>query len=246
MTTNTMDLYCDDILAKPQDYDWAERYDDIGECWRVVKPDFENMEPSDLFDFADDYGISLPDDPRDLSREYLVAGLESIGVACYDEETDALLAEAYADSMRAGDLDGDAAGWAERLGEDYEIYAEPVMSYRYPVTLRNIDESSAAEALIGLPLTLVHDENEGEYYLALTGGGMDLSAEICRAYIALGQRPPIHFCRVPRMAGRKYGQDFLKVLIESCEVAQNWAQSTINDLRHMAADPSYSEQEADE
>jgi hypothetical protein len=121
-----------------------------------------------------------------------------------------------------------------------------MMSYRYPVTLRDIDTSKAAAELIGLPLTLIDDIEEDGYYLALTGGGMDLSAEICRAYIALRQRPPVHFCRVPRMAGRKYGQDFLTVLIESCEVSQQWAQSTIDDLRRLAADPDYSKTEETE
>ena len=48
------------------------------------------------------------------------------------------------------------------------------------------------------------------------------------------------------MAGRKYEQEFIAVLIESCEVSQNWAQSTIDDLRRLAADPDYSKQEGDQ
>ena len=197
--------------------------------------------------FADDYGRSLPADPRDLSREELVEGLESIGIACYDDESHDLLAEAYADSMLCGDLDGaERYMWVDLIADEYVTASEPMMNYRYPVTLRNIEPDKAAEALIGLPLTLIEDQDEGEYYLALTGGGMDLSAEICKAYIAVGQRPPVHFCRVPRMAGRKYEQEFIAVLIESCEVSQNWAQSTIDDLRRLAADPDYSKQEGDQ
>ncbi len=241
MTTNTLDLYCDNILAKPVDRQWGGGY---GEAWEVVLPDFESMEAEALFDFADDYGRSLADDPRELSRAELIAGLESIGCACYDEEGDDLLAAAYGDSMVAGDLYGCADEWPETCREAYEEGSSPMMNYAYPVELREISPGKAAEAIIGLPLTLVLDIESDEYFLALTGGGMDLSAEICRAYIALNQRPPVHFCNVPRMAGRHYSQDFIAVLIESCEVAQNWSQSTIDDLQRLAADPSYSEQEA--
>ena len=50
-----------------------------------------------------------------------------------------------------------------------------------------------------LPLVLV--EMNGDYYLALTAGGMDCSWEICAAYIRLGFCPPFHFCAsLPRMA----------------------------------------------
>ena len=239
MTYNTLDLYCDDILATPQDYDWSEGY---GEAWRICRPDFWSMEAADLFEYADDYGVTLDGDPRELSRAELIEGLESIGVACYDEESDSLLADAYGDSMIAGDLGfNEADNWADEISERFEESDAPVMSYRYPVTLREISEADAATAIIGLPLCLIEDYVSGDYYLALTGGGMDLSAEICRAYIAVRQRPPVHFCRVPRMAGRHYSQEFIKVLIESCEVSQNWAQGTIDDLQRIAEDPSYSE-----
>lgn len=241
MTTNTMDLYCDNVLSIPQDFDWSEGY---GETWTICRPDFWSMEACQLFEYADDYGVTLDGDPRELSRAELIEGLESIGVACYDEESDCLLAEAYGDSMLAGDLGfNEADNWPDLISERFEDYDAPVMSYRYPIHLERFDGSAseAAAKLDGLPLCLIEDIEEGEFYLALTGGGMDLSAEICRAYIALGQRPPVHFCRVPRMAGRKYSQDFLRVLIESCEVSQSWAQSTIHDLRAISADTDYSE-----
>ncbi len=83
------------------------------------RPDLENCEASDLFEFANDYGVALDDDPRDLSRSELVEGLESIGVACYDEESDSLLADAYGDSMLAGDLPGDCSGWRDACAEEW-------------------------------------------------------------------------------------------------------------------------------
>lgn len=243
MTTNTLNLYCDDILARPIDTFWGEFNQDTDEPrFRVVCPDFDAMEAAELFDYADDYGVTLESDPRELPRHELVGGLESIGTACYDDESDELLAQAYGDSMLAGDLgDISADDWTDALREAFEEQEQPAMNYRYPVTLRGVGENEAAAALVGLPLCLVWDDSDEEHYLALTGGGMDLSAEICRAYIALKQRPPVHFCRVPRMAGRKYSAEFLTTLIESCEVAQNWAQSTIDDLRAIQADADYSE-----
>lgn len=108
----------------------------------------------------------------------------------------------------------------------------PMMNYAYAIKVRG-DVHEAADKLLDLPLTLVYFLDTEEYALALTGGGMDLSAEICKAYIALGQRPPVHFCSIPRMAGREYSQEFLATLIESCEIAQRWAQNTIDDLRSM-------------
>ena len=82
------------------------------------KPDFFNLEAADIFKLADDYAIALDDDPRDLERAQLIAGLESIGVACYDEESYQLLAEAYGDSMMAGDLgDIDRLTWPDALEE---------------------------------------------------------------------------------------------------------------------------------
>ena len=235
MTANTLNLYCDNVLTTPEDFDFSEGY---AETWDIVTPDFSG-DAETLLDFADDCGVSLPNDPRDLDRAELVAGLESIGVACFDDESDELLAAAYADSMLAGDLDG-ADDWETEIFDAWHEYAAPMMNYRYPVTLRD-NASTAAAKLIGLPLTLIECQYSGDYFLALTGGGMDLSAEICRAYIALGQRPPVHFCRVPRMAGRKYSQEFIRVLIESCEVSKNWANSTIRDLQAIAQDADYSE-----
>lgn len=83
------------------------------------RPDFENCEADELFKFADDYGVALDDDPRDLSRAELVEGLESIGVACYDEESDDLLAAAYGDSMLAGDLPG-GENWRDVCAEEWD------------------------------------------------------------------------------------------------------------------------------
>lgn len=83
------------------------------------RPDLEGCDAEDLMQFADDFGVILEDDPRKLSRAELVEGLESIAVACYDDESDELLAAAYADSMLAGDLPGDCSGWRDACAEEW-------------------------------------------------------------------------------------------------------------------------------
>jgi hypothetical protein len=83
------------------------------------RPDLANCEAEELVQFADDYAITLDDDPRKLSRAELIEGLESIAVACYDDESDEILAAAYGDSMLAGDLPGDCSGWRDVCAEEW-------------------------------------------------------------------------------------------------------------------------------
>lgn len=78
----------------------------------------------------------------------------------------------------------------------------PMMSYYYPLADFDGDPGDAAESIRDLPLCVVRIEERDEYGLALTGGGMDLSWEICEAFMRLGFLPPVHFCELPQMAGR--------------------------------------------
>lgn len=99
----------------------------------------------------------------------------------------------------------------------------PMMNYWYPVKLADCED--AAWLIAHLPLCVVEFE-DGRTGLALTGGGMDLSWEICEAFIALGYFPPLHFCDLPRMAGRgKSDKDKATIAAcqESCRIAEGWA-----------------------
>jgi hypothetical protein len=113
------------------------------------------------------------------------------------------------------------------------------MNYFYPLP----DESRYggaldkydAQAIINLPLCLVNLET-GEYGLALTGGGMDLSWEICEAYIRLGYLPPFHFCDLPRMAGRGTSardRAIIRGCKRSCDITIGWGQQTKKHLMGM-------------
>jgi hypothetical protein len=81
----------------------------------------------------------------------------------------------------------------------------PMMNYYYPLpefehAAGGVNE--CARLLADLPLCLVEFTEEGEYAPALTGGGMELSWEICEAFMHCGYFPPAHFCDLPQMTGR--------------------------------------------
>lgn len=99
----------------------------------------------------------------------------------------------------------------------------PMMNYWYPVKVANCE--IAARAIEHLPLCVVEFE-DGRTGLALTGGGMDLSWEVCEAFVALGYYPPLHFCDLPRMSDRgKSAKDRATIAAceESCRIAEGWA-----------------------
>ena len=79
-----------------------------------------------------------------------------------------------------------------------------MMNYYYPLATRHdFDPQSAAKAIADLPLVIVQFTESGDYALALTGGGMDLSWEICEAFMRIGELPPMHFAsQLPRICGR--------------------------------------------
>jgi hypothetical protein len=147
-------------------------------------------------------------------------------------------------TARKEDEDDDA--WMERLLEttnetsEEELGLDPMMSYAYPLEGAR-DPSALAYAVAtnphGLPLTVV--EIGGEPYLALTGGGMDLSWEICAAYIACGYLPPLHFAQhLPRMAGwerEAWRGPVLEACALSAAIARSWAQRAAEDIERMRA-----------
>jgi hypothetical protein len=110
----------------------------------------------------------------------------------------------------------------------------PMMNYWYKVDLSKVgdDPEEAARLIADIPLCVV--QVQGEYGLALTSGGMDLSWEICEAYTRLGQLPPVHFCDLPRMAGRGTSardRYIVAACRESLRVQMNWAKNKLRNLR---------------
>jgi hypothetical protein len=122
-------------------------------------------------------------------------------------------------------------------GNASAICEGPMMNYWYPADLYLVGTGDAgaeeaARRLADLPLCVV--QVNGDYGLALSGGGMDLSWEICEAYTRLGLLPPAHFCRLPRMAGRGISTRD-KYILSACRatlaVAVKRARYALRDLR---------------
>lgn len=111
----------------------------------------------------------------------------------------------------------------------------PMMSYWYPIDDDRLDPEDAALKLgrAYLPLCVVRVDDA--YGLALTGGGMDLSWEICEAFVRLGYLPPIHFCRLPAMAGLQYRHK-ARTIVAACRrslfIARRHLSFTRQDLEH--------------
>jgi hypothetical protein len=77
------------------------------------------------------------------------------------------------------------------------------MAYAYPVDTMDYDDAAAFNLVHGVHgCVSAVSLPGGGFGLALTGGGMDLSWQICDAFVAAGYLPPFHFCRgLPTMAG---------------------------------------------
>jgi hypothetical protein len=113
----------------------------------------------------------------------------------------------------------------------------PVMSYAYPCQWH--DAEDAARLLVDLPLIPVVAPG-GVHALALTGGGMDLSWEICAAYVALGFLPPLEHARdLPRMAGMYFDTGHKRTIaacLRSAQVSGAWARAASQRIRRLRAD----------
>lgn len=119
----------------------------------------------------------------------------------------------------------------------------PMMNYMYPLPSefeRDMDKLFGAEWQKKIKkvldnTTLVYFHESGDYFLALTGGGMDLSWEICASYIGLGYLPPVHFCDLPRMSGidmkNPKARRVVRACLRSAEVAGIWANQTTKKLK---------------
>lgn len=111
----------------------------------------------------------------------------------------------------------------------------PMMSYFYPLAIA--DEADAARKLVDLPVCVV--SVNGTRGLALTGGGMDLSWEICEAFMLLGFLPPVHFADLPGMAGTdpdsKRNRWIVAGCLKSCAVSASWARDRARRIRLMVA-----------
>lgn len=87
---------------------------------------------------------------------------------------------------------------SEYHNENMHLF-EPMMNYF--TELEYEDSQEMANKFFDSCFTVI-EFNDGTCGVALTGGGMDMSWEICKAFIDAGFYPPAHYCKLPAMAGR--------------------------------------------
>lgn len=220
MPTTKFDLYSSDLMSKPIDISW----DDLSGDWASYEAITMEL-PSGNID------LTKATDFDDLPMRLVVEACIEAGVMPRD----------YWD----GGWDNEPL--ANELYDYMSRYSStgPQMDYVYPLTDFGLrfgkSENglwSAAALIADYPLCVVEIEELDVIGLALTGGGMDLSWEICGAYIALGFYPPVHFAGdLPRMAGyhRERHVHIAEVCLEACEIAARWAENHVEDARRMVA-----------
>lgn len=72
------------------------------------------------------------------------------------------------------------AGYCDEC-ESYEDSGVPMMNFAYPLDVKPSDEAILS-VLDKTNLTVMYSDKEDKHYLALTGGGMDLTQDIALAY----------------------------------------------------------------
>ena len=104
----------------------------------------------------------------------------------------------------------------------------PMMNYFYPCNVR----SAEAAALAVSGCICVVEMEDGTTGFALTGGGMDLSWDIARAYVECGFLPPA-WIRLPRFGGQTMNPR-TRLIIEACkrtaELMAERARWNVGDL----------------
>lgn len=234
-------LDVDSIHVQPMDIDWRNTYGPNGEGWVVIPPgDLQCQNGACMAVFNDQDDCPLCEGTGDADEN------QPEGSVCPSCQGEGKIAENNI-CPTCGDDDG--------LLKEYDVVEagdEPMMSYYYPVPGFNGGtrqrEQGAARALheAGVSLCLVEFNSEeggpcDGFALALTGGGMDLSWDICAAFMAIGYSPPVKYTDLPRFAGQdntkpRYA-NIIKACIRSNDIARMWAEGNIKRLKALTPDP---------
>lgn len=177
-----------------------------GEKWETVEPDLSAHTADELKSIADDHGIDI----------------EPIPVAEADD--DGAEIEEWKETARGAIMEG--------LRDNGNL--DPMMNYLYPVDGCRMSAEGIQAAILGTSLVAV--TVDGATFLALAGGGMDFSWQICEAYVLIGMCPPLHFR--PPMSCDDPDSDRTRLVIaaylKSCNVAIDRARWSKKDILHTA------------
>lgn len=234
-----LNFNCDVILTTPVAFDFGQYGPGDDGDWDLIYPDPADWSLEDCKNYLEDQGAELPDpNPWVMSRTDM---LELIEFNPNDGEQ-ADIATWSNDDLRTfvvQEIDNEALdgldAWRETTREVMrdDDAPTPMMNYYYPLPHFNQDWGIAQAMLLrdGGSVCLV--EVGGRAALALTGGGMDLSWDICHAYTLLGYLPPFHFTDLPRYAGGSGmwgGLETLDACVRTAETLKLWAEQRLRDL----------------
>ena len=114
------------------------------------------------------------------------------------------------------------SGWCEECGIS-EDSAIPMMNFIYPLELDNFDEEDILRVVRETNCTVMENEDTGEWFLTLCGGGMDLSQDIAYAYMILETWIPTDLlrrvCKQPGLSiGMKKWKELAERMVEQLEM----------------------------
>ena len=128
--------------------------------------------------------------------------------------------------------------------EGYLLGEGPMMNTFWPLPAFSsggktfADPDDTAKTLARLPVCLVNigvgPEDEDEWGLALTGGGMDLSWELAEAYMLCGYLPPLELCSLPAFAGKRLDTRARWIVAgckASCRASMDYARGQLSGLQ---------------
>lgn len=254
-------LYSDALNLAPVDFDFGEGY---GDRWEVVYPDVDDWTIEKCRAYLDDQGVDLPDPNPYLAHDaYRLAEMAvELGIEGFEEIEDEYGCGDYSipDEYKTGvglttvkldavrdriieEINNETADGIEdwrsavrdHMQDDGADAFAPMMNYYYPLPNLGIPPEAAQERVMDTACVIALID--GEPVLALAGGGMDLSPDICKAYVALGYYPPMHFASgLPRLgaAYREITPELVDICVEGAEIALRRAQNNLDDLRRFA------------
>jgi hypothetical protein len=117
----------------------------------------------------------------------------------------------------------------ESMFETFEqdLQGGPSFGYAYPTDGLDFDPETANK-IADLSLCLL--SIDGDTYLALSGGGMNMSWEICAAFVALGLLPPVHFAKDLPAMGARPDNASQRVVVDACR------QSLVEAVQRLSYD----------
>ena len=152
------------------------------------------------------FSVNWYDECREHPDRWTNRGRNSLLIVLEDKEHERFKEIAEAVGMLKDD--GELEDYYEEAGD----YCEPMMNYAYPLH-HEPKENEILDIVTKTSCTVMENEDNGEFFLVLTGGGMDLSQSIAHAYTICGDIPDAFAFNVSEQYGLNIsGDTYFKVM----------------------------------